>query len=116
MLADCATDAGVKMQVYPGRPMTLAPPTGFIDNMADGTDPMPGTSALYQHTPLVEVVTVWGLFDSKEAVDQRDAFVDAYHEWVRVRVHQAGARTLIGPRSLNDIPVFNPDWGNEAQR
>jgi hypothetical protein len=59
---------------------------------------------------------VWGLFDSKEATAQRDAWVDAFHAWVRARVHEAGANTLIGPRSVNDIPVFNPDWGSEAQR
>ena len=84
--------------------------------MGDTTAAFPGTSRLFQHTPAIEVMCVWGTFDSKEAVDQRDAFVDAYHAWVRVRVHEAGAETLIGPTALNDVPVFNPDWGNEAQR
>jgi hypothetical protein len=116
MLAECAADASVQMQTYPARPMTLYPPTGFVAEMGDGLDPFPGTSTLYQHTPTIELTLVWGTFDSKEAVAQRDAFVDAYHAWVRARPHQAGARTLVGPRSLNDIPVFNPDWGNEAQR
>lgn len=116
MLVDCATNASVNLQAYPARPMSIYPPTGFIDSMSDETSPFPGASTLYQHTPLIEVVTVWGLFDSKEAADQRDAFVDAYHAWVRARPHEAGARTLIGPRSLNDIPVFNPDWGSEQQR
>jgi hypothetical protein len=116
MVADCATAASVRMQAYPARPMTLNPPTGFVDTMADSTDPFPATSTLYQHTPLIELTLVWGLFDSKEAADQRDAFVDAFHAWARARPHEAGAATLIGPRSLNDIPVFNPDWGNEAQR
>ena len=104
------------MQVYPARPMTLYPPTGFVSEMGDSLSPFPGTSTLFQHTPQIEVVCVWGTFDSKEAVNQRDAFVDAFHDWVRARVHEAGARTLIGPLSVNDIPVFNPDWGNEAQR
>ena len=116
MLVGCAVAANVKLQAYPARPMTLYPPTGFVDSMGDDTSPFPGSSNLYQHVPVIEVVTVWGLFDSKEACDQRDAFVDAYHAWVRARPHEAGARTLIGPRSLTDIPVFNPDWGNETQR
>ena len=116
MLVACANSASVNLQAYPARPMTLYPPTGFIDAINDDTTPFPGSSTLFQHTPTVEVVLVWGTFDSKEAADQRDAFVDAYHAWVRARPHEAGARTLIGPRSLNDIPVFNPDWGNEAQR
>jgi hypothetical protein len=116
MLTDCAANASVKLQVYRARPQTLYPPSAFVDTMADSTEPFPGSSTLYQHTPLVELTLVWGLFDSGEAVDQRDAFVDAYHDWVRARPHQAGANTLIGPRSLNDIPVYNPDWGNEDQR
>jgi len=116
MLTDCAANASVKMQVYPARPMTLYPPSGFVSEMGDSTEAFPGTSTLFQHTPLVELTLVWGTFDSEEAANQRDAFVDAYHAWVRARPHEAGARTLIGPRTLNDIPVFNPDWGNEAQR
>jgi hypothetical protein len=116
MLTACANNASVTMQVYPARPMTLYPPTAFVDTMADALNEFPGASNLYQHTPSVELTLVWGTFDSKEAVIQRDAFVDAYHAWVRARPHEAGATTLIGPRSLNDIPVFNPDWGNEAQR
>lgn len=116
MLTECAANASVRLQVYRARPMTLVPPTGFVDTMADSLESFPGTSTLYQHTPLVEVTLVWGLFDSGEAADQRDAFVDAFHDWTRARPHQAGANTLIGPRNLNDIPVFNPDWGNEAQR
>lgn len=116
MLSACATNASVKLQVYRARPMTLVPPTAFVDTMGDSLNEFPGTSTLYQHSPSIELTLVWGLFDSGEAADQRDAFVDAYHAWVRARPHEAGARTLIGPRSLNDIPVFNPDWGNDAQR
>lgn len=116
MLTACASNASVKMQVYPARPVTLYPPSGFVDGMGDDTSAFPGSSNLFQHTPTVEVLLVWGTFDSAEAVAQRDAFVDAYHDWVRARVHEAGAATLIGPRSLSDLPVFNPDWGNEAQR
>jgi hypothetical protein len=116
MIEDCAANASVNMQVYPARPMTLYPPTGFISEMSDDTSSFPGTSTLYQHTPRIEVTMVWGVLDSKEAVTQRDAWVDAFHAWTRERVHEAGARTLLGPLSVNDIPVFNPDWGNEAQR
>jgi hypothetical protein len=104
------------MQVYPGRPTTIYPPTGFIDSMGDNTTDYPGSSTLYQHAPIVEVVTVWGLFDSKEAVNQRDAFVDAFHDWVRARPHEAGARSLISPRTLTDIPTWVPDWLPEEQQ
>jgi len=115
MLEACAADANVKMQVYPARPMSLYPPTGFVSEMADDTTSFIAPS-IYQHVPTIEVLLVWGLFDSGEAAAQRDAFVDAFHDWVRDNFHQAGAATLIGPRSVADIPVFNPDWGNDAQR
>lgn len=116
MLTDCAANASVAMQVYPGRPMTLYPPTGFVDAMNDALEPFPGTSTLFQHAPTLEVLLVWGTFDSKEAVNQRDAFVDALHAWVRARPHEAGANTLIGPRTVTDIPAYNPDWGSDQQR
>lgn len=116
MLEGCATAANVALQVYPGRPMTIYPPTGFVDSMSDTLSPTPGASALFTHAPTVEVLLLWGEFDSKEAVTQRDAFVDAFHAYVRTRPHQAGAATLIGPRSLGDVPVYNPDWGSEDQR
>lgn len=116
MMTACAAAANVSLQVYPARPMTVKPPTGFVSEMADSTTPFPGTARLYQHTPLVECIFIWGLFDSMEAANQRDAFVDAFHAWVRQNPHQAGGDTLIGPREVNDLPVFNPDWGSEAQR
>jgi hypothetical protein len=55
-------------------------------------------------------VTVWGLFDSAEAADQRDAFVDAFHELTRTAYHEAGPNTLVKIRTLEDIPNFVPDW------
>lgn len=116
MLTACATNASVTMQVYPGRPTSIYPPTGFIDAMGDNTTDYPGSSTIYQHAPVIEIVTVWGLFDSKEAVNQRDAFVDAFHEWVRARPHEAGARSLISPRTLADIPTWVPDWLPEEQQ
>lgn len=116
LLTDCAANANVRLQVYRARPLTLHPPTGFVDQMGDTNTPFPATSTLYQHEPALEVVLVWGLFDSGEAVDQRDAWVDAFHDWVRARPHEAGANSLIGPRGLVDIPNFVPDWGNQAQQ
>lgn len=110
LLTECAANASVDLQVYRGRPASLHPPTAFIDGMGDDTESFPATSTLYQHSPSIEVVCLWGLFDSGEAVDQRDAFVDAFHAWVRVAPHAAGGESLLGPRSLSDIPTFVPDW------
>lgn len=116
LLTDCAANAGVGMQVYRARPRTLKPPTGFIDGLFDTLAPMPGSSNLFSHTPTVEVVCVWGLYDSGEAADQRDAFVDAFHDWIRERPHQASARSLIAPVTVRDEPNFVPDWLPEEQQ
>ena len=116
LLTSCASSASVKMQIYPGRPASIYPPTAFIDAMGDNTTDFPGSSTIFQHTPVIEIITVWGLLDSKEAVDQRDAFVDAFHDTVRANPHAAGARSLLSPRTLNDIPTFIPDWLPEAQQ
>jgi hypothetical protein len=116
MLTDCSQAASVPMQVYPGRPVSIYTPTGFIDSMSDNTTDFPGSSTIFQHTPIIEVVTVWGLFDSKEAVNQRDAFVDAFHEWARARPHEAGARSLLSPRTVSDVPTWIPDWLPEQQQ
>ena len=108
LLTDCATAASVKLQVYRGRPTSLYPPTAFVDGMHDRLDDF--TENLYQHNPTIDVLCVWGLFDSGEAVDQRDAFVDAFHNYTRTRYHAASATSLIGPRQLDDLPAWVPDW------
>lgn len=110
LLTSCASGLSVKMQIYPGRPRSLAPPTGFIDSMTEEFAPTFGSSDIFQHTPRIQILMVWGDFDSKEAVDQRDAFVDAYHDELRVSAHQAGPRSLIYPVNLSDLPTWVPDW------
>lgn len=116
LLEDCAANASVTMQVYRGRPASIYPPTGFIDAMGDELTAMPGASDLFTHVPVVEILCLWGVMDSGEAVDQRDAFVDAFHDWIRTRHDEAGAATLVGPRSLVDVPSFIPDWLPEQQQ
>jgi len=116
LLADCATNANVELQTYRARPRTLYPPTAFVDSMEDELTEFPGASNIYQHKPVMNLVCVWGIFDSGEAVDQRDAFVDAFHDWVRARPHAAGGEALIGPRRLRDDPNWQPDWGPVEQQ
>lgn len=109
LIASCATASSVKMQIYPARPASLYPPTGFIDSLEDDlTDFL--SPATFQHVPTVNIVLVWGLFDSKEAADQRDAWIDAFHDIIRQNYHQAGANTLIRPTKVEDDPAYVPDW------
>lgn len=111
-LTDYAADGLVtpnsKMQVYPGRPASLNPPAGFVDSIASAI--VYSGPTLIQQTVTVEAIVLHGLFDSKDAADQKDAFVDGLIEWQRTRVHEAGANTTIGLVGTEDIPNYVPDW------
>ena len=107
LLTDYATGAGLRLQVYPARPRTITPPTAFIDNVREERT---FTGHLVQRTPTVELIVLHGLFDSKDAVEQGDAFVDGFLAFVDDRYHAAGAATLIGAVSTEDNPTYVPDW------
>jgi hypothetical protein len=109
LLTDYAATAGVRLQVYPGRPASLYPPSAFPDKITEQIDYM-AASYVRQRTCRVEMLVVFGLFDSKEAVDQKDAFVDGFLDWCSDNVHAAGANTTIGLVSVEDEPAWTPDW------
>lgn len=101
-------DAEVKADVYPGRPRTLRPPHGFVDRITEADVYPAGLPP--QRTLRVEVVIVWGLFDSKDAVDQADAFTDGFIDWVTDNVHASGPNTTVGVIGIDDDPDFVNDW------
>ena len=107
MLEEYAASAGVTLQVYPARPRSINPPTAFIDLIREDRT---FTGLLVQRTPTVEVIVLHGLFDSKDAVDQADAFTDGFLAWCDDHYHAAGANTLVGAVSTEDIPSYVPDW------
>jgi hypothetical protein len=109
LLTDYATSAGLKLQVYPARPRSLFPPTAFVDRMGE-TVAYPGSVTWRQRSPRVEVVVVHGVFDSAEAVAQKDAFVDGFLDWVTDNVHAAGGNTTVGLVAVEDEPAWAPDW------
>jgi hypothetical protein len=106
LLTDYAADASVKLQVYPARPRTIAPPTAFVDLVRETID----YTGLRQRHPIAEVVVVHGIFDSKEAADQKDAFVDGFVDWVYDRIHTAGGDTTVGVVETEDLPNYVPEW------
>lgn len=108
LLEAYASSASVKLQVYPGRPRSINPPTAFVDRISEGLT-YPGVT-LTQRVPTVEVVVLHGLFDSKDAVEQGDAFVDGFLMYVATQYHAAGANTLIAGVSTSDDPNYIPDW------
>lgn len=114
LLGDYAQDASLNLQIYPGRPMSVYAPSAFVDRVSESnlfTGP-----TMRQQVVRAEVVVLHGLFDSKEAVDQADAFVDGFGAYVTEQYHAAGASTLIAGVDAEDDPGFTPDWGSETQR
>lgn len=114
LLRDYAADAELKLQVYPGRPRSLHPPTAFVDGLRESvlfTGPR-----MRQRTVTAEVVVLHGTFDSADTADQRDEFVDGFTEWVTENVHAAGANTTIGGVAIEDEPNYVPVWLPPAEQ
>lgn len=107
-------DSGRAMNVYPARPRSINAPHAFIDTISESFDYSNVTWR--QRHPTVEVVVLWGLFDSKDAVDQADGFADEFLDWVTDRYHAAGANTLVEIREIEDEPTYVPDWLPPAEQ
>jgi hypothetical protein len=107
------TASGIRLAVYPGRPSVLSPPHAFIDRIDETIN---YTAALRQRHPVAQIVVVWGLFDSQSAANQRDALVDTFLDVATDLPEQANANTQLEVNNVTDIPVYNPDWGPEAQQ
>jgi len=108
LLSDYKSDAQIDLQIYRARPASISPPTAFVDSMGETIAPI--GRATYQRSPTAEIIVLHGEFDSGNAVDQRDAFVDGFVVWVRDRVHAAGSNSLIAVTSVDDEPTYVPDW------
>lgn len=106
LLTDFRQEFDIKLQVYPARPRTLNPPSAFVDRLRE-TIVFDG---LRQRVVQVDIIVVHGLFDSKDAADQRDAFVDNFIDWTSDSYHAAGGSTVLEPRQIEDDPNFVPDW------
>ncbi len=112
MLAAYASDASVKLQIYPGRPRSLNPPVAFVDRIRESIQ----WDGIRQRLISVDVVVLHGMFDSKEAVDQADLFKDGFVDWTSDHYHAAGANTILEPRSIEDDPNYTPDWQPENEQ
>jgi hypothetical protein len=114
LLTDYGVSAGIKLQVYPGRPRSINPPTAFVDLIHEHIEYSGPT--LRQRAPVVEMIVVHGIFDSKEAADQKDAFVDGFLDWVNTRYHAMGANTTVGVTDTEDLPNYVPEWKPPAEQ
>lgn len=100
--------AHIRLTMYPARPSSLAPSHAWVDGLAETLAYPAGV--LSQRTVRVTIVLVHGLFDSKEAVDNADAFVDGFVPWVEGNPHAAGGNTVCGLIDIEDDPTFVPEW------
>jgi hypothetical protein len=114
LLSGYANGASLKLQVYPGRPRVLMVPSAFPDAIREETAFTGPTNR--RRTVTVEVLVLWGLFDSKEAVDQRDAFCDGFADYVTDHRDQADPHSVISSVSFADVPAFVPDWVPPAEQ
>jgi hypothetical protein len=112
MLRAYAAAVNIRLQVYPGRPRTLAPPTAFVDRMSERI----AFDGLRQRTVSVQLAVIHGLFDSKDTAEQRDVFVDGFVDWASEQYHAAGANTILEPRDIEDDPNYVPDWVPTAEQ
>lgn len=113
LLTDFRADFGVPLQIYPGRPRSISPPTAFVDRIRES---IAFSGQVRQRTCQVDVVIIHGLFDSKDATTQKDAFVDAFIDWCSDRYHAAGSNTVLEPRSIDDDPNYTPDWQPQSEQ
>ena len=92
-MTDYAVSMDIGLQVYPGRARTLMPPDTH-----------------YQGNITVRVIVLWGLFDSLDAVTQKDEFIDGMAVWAYAHPHQAGGNSLIWLAETQDLPDYVPEW------
>lgn len=100
--------AGIKLNVYPGRPRSITPPHAFVDIIPERVSHY---GQLRQRQPTAQVIVVHSVFDAADAVAQRDAFVDGFMNWATDQgLHAAGANSTLGVVAVDDDPNWVADW------
>jgi hypothetical protein len=114
VLRAAAMEPPFVLQIYPGRPRSVNPPTAFVDRISE--DMTYTGPTLLQRQPRVELVVLFGVFDSKEAVDQADAFHDGFLAYVTQLPHAAGDNTTFAIVESSDEPTFVNDWVQPSEQ
>jgi hypothetical protein len=101
-------------QLYRARPKGSPKlPCVFIDRITEGADSF--TREESQRTVLVALRIVWGVYDTGDAVDQRDRFVDGFYGHVMDNPHAFGANALVYWRAVTDNPEWTPEWLDQSE-
>lgn len=111
LLKDFADDMSYPLAnaltVYRGRPASIHPPQAFVDTIRER---LSDVGHLQQRLVEADLLVLFGRYDSGEAVDQADQFVDGFRDWVAANFHEAGAATLVSVREVEDVPAYVNDW------
>lgn len=95
-------------QTHHARPMSLFPPSGFVDAIVESS--IDYTPAGTQRTPNVVIRFVRGTFDRGDVGDANDDLVDGFIAFVVDNRHAAGANTLSVITAAEDDDGWIPEW------
>lgn len=102
-----AAHEGVLKQTFQARPMSIMPPAGFVDSIAED---IAYTPAGMQRTPAVLIRLVRGTYHFGDVAEANDDLVDGFIEYVVDNKHAAGANTLTLVTSVEDEDGWIPEW------
>jgi hypothetical protein len=95
-------------QLYRARPPQIKAPSVWIDSIVENTDAF--TREESQRVVRVTLRVVWAKYDTGQAVDQRDRFVDGFYAYVMDNYHAYGANAECNWVGATDDPDWSPDW------
>jgi len=105
LIEDYCASISLKSQRYRARPKQALPPTFYVESITEVLTPF--TIEERQRTARVTVRALWGRYDDGEAVDQRDAFVDGFLDWVANNPRAFGTNTDVNAVAVADDPEFS---------
>ncbi len=101
-------------QLYRARPTrALKLPSMWVESITEATDAF--TVEESQRVVRVVLRIVWGAYDTGEAVDQRDKFIDGFYAYTMDHHDAFGANAEVYMVGTSDDPDFSPSWLTEGE-
>jgi hypothetical protein len=95
-------------QLYRARPAEIKAPSVWVDALVEDADAF--TREESQRVVRVTLRVVWRKYDTGQAVDQRDRFVDGFYAHVMDNYHAFGGNAECNWVGVRDDPDWTPDW------
>ena len=109
LVDDYRTAASLELgQLYRARPMQIKAPSVWVDSIVENTSAF--TVEESQRVVRVTLRVVWRIYDSGDAVDQRDKFVDGFYAHVKDNPDAFGPNAECDWIGVSDDPGWVPDW------